>query len=75
MANKHLYNKLDEEKIKKQMQLNFLGFKELAEATGLSNTAIQKLVSGKTTPRPKNLKKICEALKCSQFDILENNEE
>lgn len=75
MANKHLYNKLDETKIRKQMQLNFLGFKELAEATGLSTTAIQLLVSGKSSPRPKNLKKICEALKCSQFDILEDNEE
>lgn len=75
MANKHLYNKLDETKTRNLMQLNFLGFKELAEATGLSITAIQMLVSGKTSPRPKNLKKICEALKCSQFDILENNEE
>lgn len=67
--------KIDKEKLQKYMTKKFLNLRGLAKATGLSIQAISSLANGKATPRPQNLKKICDVLECEAFDILQNSKE
>lgn len=64
--------RLDPNKCKKKMAENCLDVSRLSEATGLSFKTISTAVRGMTEPHAKNVKKICEALKCEPAEILED---
>lgn len=64
---------IDTEKLNDLIQENYYTYEDLMELTGLSNTGLLKIRTGKTkVPRPSTLKKLCIVLKCEPSDILED---
>lgn len=62
---------LDPDKLKYQMTVNYMGNKELAEATGLSLTTVSHLRTGRiTSPKPDTMRRLCEALHCTPQDLI-----
>lgn len=64
--------KCNRAKFERLMKMNFYNNRTLAAAMGVHETTISKLKMGKTTPHAETLKKLCETLKCTPADILED---
>ena len=64
--------KCNKEKLARLMKENFYNNSTLAEAMGVNVMTVSKLRNGKTEPHAETLRKLCEALKCTPADLLED---
>ena len=64
--------KIDKNKLEKQMQLNFYNSAKLAKAAGLTPNTISKLKLGQASPRAGTMRKLCDVLHCMPSDLLED---
>lgn len=65
--------KVDCRQIKKQRICKGMTQIDLAKATNISVGAVHYLETGKTTPSPKTLKRICDELGLMVEDVMEVN--
>lgn len=61
---------IDTEKLKSKMEARFMSGVELAKRVGITDISIYNITSGRTQPKPENLRRICEALECKPEEIL-----
>ena len=62
--------KVDVDKMKRLMVMNGMSGKALANAIGVSTTAVYKVLHGQNQPKPSTLMKICETLNCDPDDLV-----
>ncbi|MBC9706315.1 MAG: helix-turn-helix transcriptional regulator [Enterococcus sp.] len=64
--------KCKKEAFERLMKQNFFNNATLAEAMGVNVMTVSKLRNGKTEPQAATLKKLCEALKCTPAELLDD---
>ena len=64
--------KINTEKFTRLMVENFYNNDKLAKACGVAPVTISRIKTGKQEPHTETLRKLCEALKCSPADILQD---
>lgn len=67
---------IDTKKLNNLIQENYYTYVDLMKLTGLSNTGLVKIRTGKSkVVHPSTLKKLCKVLKCEPNDILKDQEQ